>query len=431
MITTEARKDEKRTDFYEYYWAHRMVDTTWAHLQAWLFELMLRNPFTRVPRGLIGVWLLLWAIAVTALAIAIWQLRPGDEDGRSWLGAILVAAVTAAVGGLSGLLVSYFGDVARYVKAKPANVARRQEIRENGVQLLETLMGVTPGGKRVASDYDRIVVVGHSLGSIVAYDILSHAFARINEMAMKPGEMPADQPARIRLEAGIRRAAGLPESAPASFTSGPAATEEADAEPWSIDGFQALQAAAREELNLSGNPWIVSDFVTLGSPLTHAEFLLARDRERLSEAKLQRQLPSCPPTLEYDLSTRHYHFTYRPKWLRKIGDSRDPKAPRIPHHAALFAYTRWSNVYSPHRFIFWGDIISGPIAALFGLEAQAGTVKGIRDIAVQPGLDEKGRPAPGERYPFFTHTRYWSLDPAATTIPHHVEALRKVLRLDE
>ena len=347
----------------------------------------------------------------------------------SWIGAILVAVGTVAIGWILGFVVRYFGDVARYVKAKPANVARRQEIRECGVQLLETLMGVTPGGKKGASEYDRIVVVGHSLGSIVAYDILTHAFARVHGIAARADKFPPAQPARARLERMIRRASGLPERAAAAPGSAPAPAE-AD-EPWSIDAFQAAQAEAREELVAAGSPWIVSDFVTLGSPLTHAEFLLARDRRGVSEAKLQRRLPSCPPTLEHDRSTGLQHFTYRPEWLRRIGDSHDPDAPRMPHHAALFAYTRWSNLHSPQRLIAFGDIISGPLADLFGLEAADGTVQGIRDIAVLPRLNDDGTPDLAEPWPFFTHTRYWSGRIADDPPPHHILKLRKVLRLGD
>jgi hypothetical protein len=434
VITTETGKNRKRTDFYEFYWAHHMVDTTWAHVRAWLLELMLRNPFTRVPPRLMPVWILLWAVAAEALALALFELRPDSRGDISWGGAMLVAVVTAAIGWITGFLVRYFGDVARYVKAKPANVARRQEIREEGVQLLETLMGVVPDGRDRASEYDRIVVVGHSLGSIVAYDILTHAFARINDRVDKPDEMPAEQPARVRLEDAVRRAAGLPTGVPAGeegAAARPAAGSLSLAEPgpWSVDEYQAMQAKALEELNGTGNPWIVSDFVTLGSPLTHAEFLLARDRARLAEAKRQRQLPSCPPTLEYDRSTRLHHFTYRPDRLRRIGDSHDPEAPRVPHHAALFAYTRWSNIHSPSRFIVWGDIISGPLAAIFGLDAARGTVQGIRDIAVLPALDEAGRRIEGERRPFFTHTKYWKIGAAGSPLPRHIARLREVLRL--
>src|SRR5688572_10935984 len=100
VITTETGANRKRTDFYEYYWAHQMVDTTWARLQSWLFELMLRNPFTRVPRGLLAVWLLLWAIAIVALAIFILQLIPTGDGEASVIGALAVAATTSAIGGI-------------------------------------------------------------------------------------------------------------------------------------------------------------------------------------------------------------------------------------------------------------------------------------------------------------------------------------------
>ncbi|WP_129790535.1 hypothetical protein [Sphingosinicella sp. CPCC 101087] len=440
VITTETGKNRKRTDFYEFYWAHHMVDTTWAHVRGWLLELMLRNPFTRVPPRLMSVWILLWAVAAGALALATLQLGAGDGNESSWRGAMLVAAVTAAIGWLTGFLVRYFGDVARYVKAKPANVARRQEIREEGVQLLETLMGVRSDSRKGKSEYDRIVVVGHSLGSIVAYDILTHAFARIHDIADKSGAVPEEQPARLRLEDAIRRAAGMATVAPPRGEDGGSRSADVETRPvppeglplsWSIEEFQEMQAQALGELNRTGNPWIVSDFVTLGSPLTHAEFLLARDRARLAEAKRQRQLPSCPPTLEYDRSTRLHHFTYRPDSLRRIGDSHDPEAPRVPHHAALFAYTRWSNIYSPSRFVAWGDIISGPLGSIFGLESSGGTVKGIRDIAVLPALDEAGKRIEGERRPFFTHTGYWKLGRVGSPLPRHIARLREALRLGD
>jgi hypothetical protein len=416
LITTETGKNRRRTDFFEFYWAHLLNDTTWDQVRAWIFELMLRNPFKRVPRGVLPAWILLWLIALIVVAVGIFTLRPNSEV--TWLGAIAATVATAAVGAfVSAFLVRYFGDVARYVKAKPPNVARRQEIRENGVQLLETLMGVEPDGTILPwrdREYDRIVVVAHSLGTIVAYDILTHAFARINTVHADPLE----QPSRVKLEEMIRAAAGLPTQVGAPAPA-----------PWSIDAFQALQAEARKELNKGGNPWIVSDFVTLGSPLTHAEFLMVRDREKLTDAKRQRVLPTCPPALEYDGSTKLHHFTYRGAGYGDVGDDNDPAAPRGPHHAALFAYTRWSNLYSSHARILWGDIISGPVAEAFGLEAPSVTVCGIRDIAVMPRLEGLS-PAMGERRPFFTHTKYWSFT-GQRPPPYHIAKLREVLRLGD
>ncbi|HEV2818129.1 MAG TPA: ECF transporter S component [Allosphingosinicella sp.] len=419
VITTESDKNGRRTDFYEYYWAHLIVDTNWAQVRAWIFELMLRDPRRDVPLGVLPVWFLLWLIAIGGGIVFLLTLRPTTAGVQgSWPGAIAVALGTAALGWLIGFLVGYFGDVARYVKAKPPNVARRQEIRENGVALLETLIGIQPDGTLAAEadrDYDRIVIVAHSLGTIVAYDILTHAFARVNTIVDKTIS-PFPQDARVALEGMIREGLRNP-------------PQGASLRQW-IGTFREAQAAARAELNATGNPWIVSDFVTLGSPLTHAEFLMVRDRARLSDAKRQRILPSCPPTLEYDGTTKTHHFTYRGP-LSRLGQSNDPAAPRLPHHGAAFAYTRWTNLYSAHEWILWGDIISGKLADAFGLEKDGETVlHGIRDVAVMPALDAAGEPIAGDHRPFFSHTKYWTNFEPPSLSPH-IQALREALRLKE
>jgi hypothetical protein len=421
VITTEKGSSGRRTDFYEYYWAHLMVDTTWAQVRAWIFELMFRNPKRDVPRGVLPVWIILWLLALGGVVAFFFTLRPTPDGVEgSWWGAIAVAIGTAFLGWLLGFLVSYFGDVARYVKAKPTNVARRQEIRENGVQLLETLMGIQPDGTLLPErdrEYDRIVFVAHSLGTIAAYDILSQAFARVNTI-VNTAVAPFPQTARRAIEEMIQDAAAKPPSGEA-------------AEQW-IARLQQAQADARKELNQTGNPWIVSDFVTVGSPLTHAEFLLVRDRAGLTEAKSQRIMPTCPPTLEFDGLTDRHHFTYRSLEVRGLGTNEDPGSPRVPHHAALFAYTRWSNAYSPHSLIAWGDIISGPLADAMGMEANGRTISGIVDRPVMPALDRSGAPLGREDRPFFTHTKYWTAYGWPPRWPNrHIAVLREMLRLGE
>ncbi|MBP2236317.1 hypothetical protein J2Z31_002831 [Sinorhizobium kostiense] len=312
---------------------------------------------------------------------------------------------------MNTFLLKYFGDVARYVKASPPNVARRQEIREKGVQLLESLMGIKPDGTTVTSEYDRIVVAAHSLGTIVAYDILTHSFARLNTR-MTAAE---DQPELAKMEVLIRRATGLE----------PQLADARQQQDVDLDAYQAQQALCRKELNAQGNPWIVSDFVTLGSPLAHAEFLLAYDKPALRKAQERRILPTCPPTLEYDATTKKRHMSYR--------TDDDAAAPRLPHHAALFAFTRWTNIYSRHRAILWGDIISGPVGKQFDLAVNGRTFSGIRDIAVMP---EPKDGTVGWKFwpPFFTHTKYWTLPrrwSAGAAVPHHISELRKALKLKE
>lgn len=405
-ITTEFDKNERRTDFYEYYWAHHMTDTTWQMLRAWFLTLMLRNPLRDVPARVFWAWILMWLVALAALAIAIYSiLWPLPEVAQSRALKLAAAAAAVVAGGVIGLLVVYFGDVARYVRAKPANVGIRQAIREEGVQLLETLMGRNDDGSWSESNYDRIVVAAHSLGSVVAYDILSHAFARVNQRRTLNRDAP--EPARLKLEEMVRDA-----------------LEDGELD---LDQFQAAQWSAREELVASGNPWIVSDFVTLGCPLVHADFLIARNRKALSETKRQRILPTCPPILEHDQGTDETHFTYRPPEVAHLGDRTKIAAPRVPHHAALFAYTRWSNLHSPSRFLLWGDIVSGPLGDAMGLERKGSdkTVSGIRDVQVMP---QSG----GGRSPFLAHTKYWKMHKGAATedcATEQVKSLRKMLNL--
>lgn len=419
-ITTEEARDGGTTDFFEYYWADLMYGTTWEQVQAWLFDLLWRNPFRRVPRPVIAAWLVLWAIALCAIGVALYGMVPADPGVRpnafhAILGGVAALAVSAFV---SNVLVARFGDVARYVKAKPPNVARRQEIRSNGVELLEKLMCSTTA--KGEPEYDQIIIVAHSLGTIIAYDILTQLFARHNTTLRSdtPATMP--QPERDAMERMIRRAGGL-----AVEPGGP----PTDPEPLDIDAFQEQQARCLAEAQGQGSTWIISDFITLGSPLTHAEFLLADSREDLRSRQASRVLPVCPPTLEYDGGTKLFHFSY--------GPDNDPAQRRLPHHAALFAYTRWTNIYSDHRMILLGDLISGPLAKVFGLCPPGGSqdivVSGIRDIAVLPVLDSAGNPVPGARRRLLTHTAYWNLtkgDPGQDGAPPpHIAALRRALRL--
>ena len=441
-MTTEAIDSAHgSTDFFEFYWAHLIYGTTWEQVKAWIFDLLWRRP-SRVPPRVRGAWILLWVITIVVALCVVAALVPfatlrscifnhyvvpsTDKTSFLWLITIpIIVGVAGIIGGglVNTYLLKYFGDVSRYVKAAPLNVARRQEIREKGVELLETLMARDADGKR---QYDRIVVVAHSLGTIVAYDILTHCFARLNTISDLHAKVlkSFQQPERAKLEDMIRRAAGLAE--------GPAGGGQGGAKeppvPYSVEDFQKQQALCLKEINEQGSPWIVSDFVTLGSPLSHAEFLLAADMDELRKAQQRRILPTCPPSLEYDGKTKLRHFTYR----YDEATATDPLAYRIPHHAALFAYTRWTNLHSPHSAILWGDIISGPLASQFNLSIEGLDVNGIADFAVLPERDSLGKVVNGKRVPFFSHTKYWTFKftPKAAA-PHHIKILRNALRLKD
>ncbi len=393
-ITTERDSAGNYTDFYEYYWAHMMQGTTWEHVSTWIRDLLLRNPATRVPKRVFHAWVVLWIISLAVVGLTLWGLWPKAEAPRpwvSWVSALLGMAVSAFI---SAVLIKRFGDVARYVKALPPNVAKRHAIRQAGVDLLARLIE--------SKDYDRIVVVAHSLGAIVAYDILAQLYTHYNSTGGS-----GSQPERDALEKMLR--------------------EGLEVGHLDIDAYQAQQARALAEARAQGAPWIITDFVTLGAPLAHAEFLMAESRGDLRTRQRDRLLPTCPPTLEYDGTTKMRHFTYSHERDRKPGDR------RTPHHAALFAYTRWTNLYSDEKAILKGDLISGPLSKAFGLEGEAGVISGIRDIGVLPALNSDGGVARGHRRPFFSHNNYWALDKGTETgsvaVPHHIAELRRALRL--
>jgi hypothetical protein len=436
-ITTEQPDKGRRTDFYEFYWAHLMHGTSWEHLKSWIGDLLLRSP-KRVPNDVFSAWVALWIVTLIVAAVMVYSLLPVDDPQRclfgacegsacsaaglcwSWIWPLLGAAGSIIVGGfVNVVLLKYFGDVARYVKSSPVNVARRQEIREKGVELLETLMGVRdfdPNTRQKdapfpkwETEYDRIIVVGHSLGAIVAYDILKHSFARVNRYLNKGPTGRNKQPHRHQLEKLLQDAIE-------------------NSGTLDMDEFRRLQKLSWQELKKQGSPWLVSDFVTLGSPLTHAEFLLADSEEDMRSQREKRILPTCPPTLEWDQKTKHQHFSYRPS----NSNFSSGEYFRYPHHAAHFAFTRWTNIYSKSKNILWGDIVSGPVSGHFDLSTPVAKLQGIRDITVLPERDLDGK-AKGS-VPFFTHTKYWDMEVRtgindSWTVPYHIHQLRDALDL--
>lgn len=393
-VTTEADRNGNYTDFYEFYWAHMMQGNTWEHVFTWIKDLLFRNPATNVPWRVRHAWIALWLMTLIVVGFTIWGMWPKDEP-KPWL------VVTSALGGMaisafvSSVLIKRFGDVARYVKALPANVAKRHMIRQTGVDLVARLID--------SEEYDRIVVVSHSLGTIVAYDILAQLFPRYNKsLGTKK------QPERLKLEDIIN----------AAVTSG----------NLHIDDYQEQQAAALAEAREQGSKWCITDFVTLGSPLTHAEFLVAESLDDLRARQASRLVPSCPPVLEYDGTTKQLHISYSSKRGRK------PDGHRSPHHAALFGFTRWTNLYSPEKAILTGDLISGPVGEIFGLKVSSGVISGVRDIAVLPAMEGE-KVAPGHKRSFFSHNNYWALDKGTEKdpvgLPYHIEALRRAVRIVE
>jgi hypothetical protein len=385
-----------RSDFFELYWADLTAGSTWDQFTGWLRPLLLR-PLSKVPQRVRLAWGALWFATLFILCMGSIGLVPKDiwvKVMPGWLpqGVVLGLAV-ALTGALHKVTTRTFGRVVRYTRAEPANIAARAAVRERGLKLLRA---VHAGDK-----YDRVILVGHSLGSILAYDLLSYFWAEKSD-STSVVEKSAAFDALCRVE----KAAALLEKA--AEHSIPAATAKARLEyrQAQADLWRSLAAGnAGSGKSSADGRWLISDFVTFGSPLTHTEFLLASGREDLKDRQRARELPTAPPVRE-ELEPATLSIARESGMLDSLDAAEPPTlmsftgktgtagkdAPRLwtVHHGGPFAVVRWTNVFDPARAIYKGDLIGGPLAATFG--------PAIEDIDLSSVDGRSGG---------FTHTRYW------------------------
>ncbi|MBX4952701.1 hypothetical protein HJA95_24705 [Rhizobium binae] len=404
-----------RTDFYELYWADLTAGSTWEQFVSWVRYLLFRS-LSKVPGPVRPAWLLLWLLSILAAGLALLSVLPASTwstIGPDWVRAAVLAVVAALTTVVHQMATKSFGRVVRYTRAQPDNIAARAAVRERGLELLRAL--------HRDDKYDRVILVAHSLGTILAYDLVSYFWAEREEartFQTNSGSFAALQTLEIAaaaLDAVIIkvRSAGVYDRLTLEQCQTIRKSEE-------FSRFRQAQADLRRAMRDSGRPssnWLISDFLTLGSPLTHAEFLLARDWPDLQSRQRQRELPTSPPVRE-ELEPRTLAIA------RKIGgfpieepedDTRLLSFPtwKSPpqwslHHGAPFAVVRWTNIFDRSRHIFQGDLISGPLGPSFG--------PAIDDIDLAD-LD-----GPSTR---FTHTRYW-LEGAP---PARLRALREAMNI--
>jgi hypothetical protein len=344
-----------------------------------------------------------WPFLIMALGIAILAVLvpPWATSARLW------AAIFTGVSGylVHSFAVPYLGDVARYVRATPSTVAKRKEIRERGLALLRAVHAVGPEGSG-RRRYERVILVAHSLGAIIAYDLLMLFWEEIGPNHDRGGTPSLEVASALRQLDGLY----VQPTWPAEFDP-PMVPKEG----FKVSAFQEAQSAVFEALRRTDQGWLISDFITLGSPLTHADFLLADDLFQLRNNFRDRAMASAPP---------------RPDWPEKE-DPQDPnrhlnsmlyyvgpnKRGPFAHFAAPFAAVRWTNFYDNHWFPLLGDLVSGPMRRPFG-----------------PGIHERRVTLKRNRIPiigrFVTHTLYWQWMERFSETPDHIRWLREALRLD-
>jgi hypothetical protein len=445
-----------RNDFFELYWADSTTDTTWRDFLLWYARLVFRSP-RDVPPPVLFIWCLLWLMNIVfvlaAEIIAIWLLPVGILDSGTIKPTVWILAGSLAVAGagyvlrwlaprkqwigswmiggggflalwcivvllglplqqliraiadhhnvfwpgfvvlastvlllIQGFLIRFFGDVGRYTLASPGNITARQKVRDRGLDLLKQLSS--------SGRYDRIILVAHSLGTMIAYDLVCLLWADyVSSLNKNPALVPSAE------GTPLAKAIGEVTTAAAAQPFDLAVYRKAqrvlfhvlrDADKKRVDGksFQPDAPILR---------WLISDLVTIACPLTHAEFLVARTAATLKGRFKRRELSRCPPLLQ----TQEDNGVFRRSLTYRKGHSQ-----RFAHDG-VFAVMRWTNIHDKprHPMLFLqGDFIAGPVAPLFGL--------GIADIKATPTR------APGRLPPrFFSHTIYWSTSQAESIDP--------------
>ncbi|WP_084130406.1 hypothetical protein [Demequina sp. NBRC 110055] len=350
------------------------------------------------------------ALALATVALAVAATNLGDPDAGAMWGALagaqsfLGAAIPIVTVLVGGFALTGLGDAARYLSSKPDNISEREKIRGGLVDLL-TAIAADRDEVSQRFTYDRIVLVGHSLGTVIAADAL-HAYWNTVAPQM---EIPLS---RVNLDEGDQDPAVTPfERAVRRVERNAVAGDEAGADDAAIHRAraglsEALRAPARVDGPVSGEEtsepatasaisttaarWIVTDLVTLACPLTHAEILVTAGKDALAEATKDRFLATSPPQVQQTAAARASHPLRYRVWTGLAGAD----TSRL-HQSALFAATSWTNMFFTH------DLVGGELASRFGA--------GVEDHPVGE------RPATlGQFLRAYPHSSYWGTASKAT-----------------
>jgi hypothetical protein len=398
LLKSNQTPVRSRIDFYEYYWAHHTVGSNWQHVTDWAKTLVLCLPwkYKNHPKSIQRLWYFTWAVMLIVLLSVVAFSGYSEQIERlfgPWffevVGVIDMVAAAALVC-VQWKIVKYVGDVARYVRAEPENISIRQAIREGGIDLLERI--------HQTGDYDRIILVGHSLGSIISYDLLNHLWARHNKFKNPQND---------------NKATALSAQSIVLLNQLQQLATECGTPNFKQQEYRTLQQQLFSQLcqDAPASNWLISDFISLGSPLTYADFLLFDNEEQFRQRKLDREYPTSPPVPD----NRHFYYSEAGQYFL--------------HHAAVFAPVRWTNLYMQHSMFYKGDIISGPVSRFFSYQNTTNPedIQAPTDIGNTP-IQEIELPWK-DIYNGFCHTLYWEKSSTKPGVSSHLQQLRKALSI--
>jgi hypothetical protein len=384
-----------QTEFFEYHWSYQMQGNRLGDLVPLLFRMLLRTPAT-VPRGLKWIWRLIWLLILLIAALLVVSFNAIEEWSTEGVllafgaGGVVAWAAKTMVNRLGLIVTKSFVDVVRYLDVSPRSYTVRRNIRRGMMDLLQSLHD--------KGRYSRVVVVAHSLGAYIAYDAITSLWASMCKFHCGP---ITDEPgASIPLD-GV---AALEEKARLLLDHPTEGLTEAQMQE--LDDYRAAQFELWKNLRRQGNPWLITDFISVGTPMYMADLLLAKNRESFRTLVKTAGLPQCPPLNGFQPVEGELRPPGNYAW--------NNRGRNVLTHGAPYAVVRWTNLFFRADNGWNGDWFGDALRPLFG--------KGIIDHPIVGNVS--GRRAPG-----IAHGRYFSFpddeDPAGIA-----QVLRSYLRLD-
>ncbi len=165
--------------------AYALLSWAWKFLSAAASQILARRPGQQPFLSLLVLSVLAIGTAIIVLEVVVLWPSRGPED--HWPLRLLVtwAVVLLLSAAVRRFLVQYLGDVVVYVESHTVDrfAELRARIRECVTNRARAIYSATG-----PEAYDSVVVVGHSLGSVVSYDVLNQLLCEdaINRQAGRP-----------------------------------------------------------------------------------------------------------------------------------------------------------------------------------------------------------------------------------------------------
>lgn len=349
ILSLSSTRKRPITDFYEFYWAHNMEDNKLNHFSSWILKLLFISP-NKVPKRIIQIWKIIWSILfLVTIGIISSIFIFGIENIKLLFSSITILLSISAfiLQILKRKFLDVVGDAGRYLSPLPNNINARNKIRRNGIELLKTLHDKS-------QKYDRIIIIGHSLGSVIGYDLLRYLWGEYHdqhEFKEIVNQKYLEEINQLVFKKEFKN---------------------------SVSSYQELQYKCFKESKANGFKWKISDFITIGSPLYSLDYL-SNYNMKIKEKIEEKELVTNPPVIESAENKFYFHRKYNIKnGFRSI---------KIPNYSALFAFTRWSNIFYQY------DYIGGEMKRLFGDGIKDVEIKRKRSFIIPSG-----------------HTNYWDMD---------------------